>query len=253
MTAARRHVRLDAFALPDLGREHCLSTVARLVLLDLVCSADWRNRSAIVTLAELAEHTGSARRTVATAMRNLETAGLIEVPKPFGRNRQGRVVVLCWERLLIAKPTGIAPNSATDDRTNRAGIAPDSRRIRALKEPSRTIHQGEQAPVRQQGNKASLKEQNERCSELGCTETVKGHSFGSHEPRPPEPTPSPPLSAFNLADECPPSTDVDLADDEPDLSPCSGCGLDTLRRTVAGEPWCLNCQAGEFAESLAER
>src|ERR1039457_6328116 len=100
----RAQVRLDRYAIFDLGREHRLHAHARW-LLEILCHvADFRSRSVTATYEELVEWSGIGRDTVPKTVNTLRAAGLISVVKVFGPGQVGEVEILAWDRLIAGNP-----------------------------------------------------------------------------------------------------------------------------------------------------
>ena len=98
-------VRFDRYAIFDIGREHHLNGHA-LWLLEALCHlADHRSRTLRTTIVELAEWTRIGRDTIPKALGALQSAGLVDIVRPFGQNQIGEVAILVWDR-LIAGTTG---------------------------------------------------------------------------------------------------------------------------------------------------
>lgn len=144
--AKRRFVKLDAYALAQLGRENRLLAPARLALLQMVAHGDFRSREWSGSLSDLAEDVGCTWRTIDAALTRLEESGLVEVVERFGRNRAGRVRVTVYEDLVVPSQRA-ARNDRNDDedreRNDRnpspstpAQDLPDSRATPAVVLPS---------------------------------------------------------------------------------------------------------------------
>ena len=125
----KSHTKLDRYALFDLGRAHHLSAMARWMLASLCLLADFRAAAVSITYAELAEYTGDSRSRIPKTLHELEEAGLVKITLPFGPNREGEVVILAWDDIVIetfrereARLKGLASNRgriADESRTNR--------------------------------------------------------------------------------------------------------------------------------------
>lgn len=110
------HTRLRRFALPDLGRKHALSPIARLTLLALTEGADFKTATWRGTLIDLAEDTGAGRAATGRAVETLVAAGLIGIEEPFvGHGRTGLVRVLAYKELVVGTSLDPVNNSGRSD------------------------------------------------------------------------------------------------------------------------------------------
>ena len=70
-------------------------------MLDTLCRlAPWRSRSVAITIRDLAEESGTGRGTVPKLLANLREHEMIAIRKPFGQNREGRVEITGWDRMM---------------------------------------------------------------------------------------------------------------------------------------------------------
>lgn len=97
----RSYVKIDKFALFDIGRKFGLSAVDRFALVTLTLRADHRTQRLITSLTELAEDCGVSRRTASGAVARLKAAGLIEELQPFGSGRTGEVGIVAYSDLVV--------------------------------------------------------------------------------------------------------------------------------------------------------
>jgi hypothetical protein len=123
-------VKLDAYAVFDLRREHRLSTSEWPLLTALTLLASHRNAQWEGTIAELAGMTGMGTKTVVKSLDSLRAAGLIEFGG-FGRRSIGAVRVLAYDALVVPErrdASDNASNDASERSSNRVDVASLSRR-----------------------------------------------------------------------------------------------------------------------------
>jgi len=121
----RDFVKLDRFALIHLAREHALPLPAAHLLNVLALLTGRRSRTWTGTKAELAADASMAVKTLNLAIDDLVAADLIEVVRPFGRNRSALVHLVAWD--LIHLPSRAAPEPL-DTRTSARMDEPEADR-----------------------------------------------------------------------------------------------------------------------------
>ncbi len=174
----RAEVRFDKYAIFDLAGEHHLTPHARWLLVALCLRANFRTRSVVGRICELAEWTGMSRDTIRRCLNTLSQAGLVEEVEPFGPNRSGQVLILAWDGLLVP---GASRRNADQPRAIRRLPAD----ISANDQPKEVIARNRAIRKELEGNHiVDVETENshdERCTVPGCIEKVEGHSF-DHAP-----------------------------------------------------------------------
>lgn len=145
----RQWIKLDRYALLDLARDHDLRAATSWTLAVLLCQADYKTRAVAITITELAAIIGESRRTISAAIDDLVSAGLIEITRPFGPNRGGRVVIVAWDDLIVGTSgRGAATKRHDDDE----GTEHPPRTHRAPAEQISANDQPERQNVRERGS-----------------------------------------------------------------------------------------------------
>lgn len=161
-----RLVRVEPFALSELGRKFGLSGVERNVLNTMTLQADWRSQEWKGTVTDLATETGHGRRSVAAAVPRLVELGLVQMLRPFRQRAEGWVAILCYCDLVDPErckpvphsPADIAPEARPEIRHEPLRESPGlSRRNRALNAPESAIDQGEGGVPKAIRNKEALR------------------------------------------------------------------------------------------------
>ena len=181
-SARLRRVKVDPFAICDLAREHNLNSTATWVLHLLAIQGEYRTGEWAGTLTDLSEATRVSRKAIARVVDLLVGKGLLGVIEPFRQGTDGRVRVLCRDRLVFVRDQyKIASIDAISPAEDRDQFATDSRPVRdrfALidaneqgKEPIREV-------TRHRGSEVVGKPSCTKCGEL-----IEGHDYNDHEPQ----------------------------------------------------------------------
>ena len=100
---AKRHVKVDPWALLTLHDDHGLTSSEAWILMTLVLHADWNTRVWEGSRNELAGFAcGPSVNTVRKACNRLVELGLIAEKSPFKANGRGRIEVVCYDHVVIA-------------------------------------------------------------------------------------------------------------------------------------------------------
>jgi DNA-binding transcriptional ArsR family regulator len=132
--------RIDRYAIFDLGREHSLSSHARWMLAALCLIADFRTCAVRATIRELSEQTGIGLNTVPKALKELARAGLVNITRPFGPNREGEVEIIAWHDIVVERGE---PKTRIPRLSNRRQVAEEPRTNRGATADNSTNDQGE--------------------------------------------------------------------------------------------------------------
>ena len=175
----RAEVRFDKYADLDLSWEHHLTPHPRWLLAALCLRANFRTRSVVGRIYELAEWTGMSRDAIRRCLDRLEPCRTGRGGRaPFGPNRAGQVLILAWDGLLVP-----GPNRRNADQPRAIRRLPAD--ISANDQPKEVIARNRAIRKELEGNHiVDVETENshdERCTVPGCIEKVEGHSF-DHAP-----------------------------------------------------------------------
>ena len=126
----RKSVRLDKWALADVGRRRHLTGTGGAVLLQMTLLADERSATYEGTLTELHDYGRFARNTLSTAVEHLASAGALVILRPFHSGRQGSARVVDYAELVKLSPertAAIAEAARRDIAPSDANAQPDLR------------------------------------------------------------------------------------------------------------------------------
>jgi hypothetical protein len=131
----RTWVKLDRYALADLGRQFYLTLPKRAALLTLTLGANYRSGEWTGTITDFAEEMGASPNTARLARERLEECGLIRTVLPFGGNRRGIVLVLAYGDLRV--PSSKVDRTLDEDLSFAQICANEEPEARSKKEGSR--------------------------------------------------------------------------------------------------------------------
>ena len=129
---SKRWVKVDPFAITDLGMEHSLTSSEMSTLFYLALRAEYRSGEWMGTKTDLCGITRLGRNTVSRVVDALLEKGLLESIQPFRGGTEGRVRVVHHRRLVqVNLRTQNAPIDANSARSAPVGFDSDSRPARA--------------------------------------------------------------------------------------------------------------------------
>jgi hypothetical protein len=100
----RSWVKFDRFAFFQLGRIHCLPDKALWLLAALCMLADRRTGFVRTTITELHKDCRIGRDTVPKMLAALETAGVVNITRPFGPHVEGELEIVAWSDIVVEAP-----------------------------------------------------------------------------------------------------------------------------------------------------
>ncbi len=236
--ARRSYVKVDRFALFELGDDYHLTGNERWMLASVVFLASWRTRSWTGSYCELQEATGLAYRTVVAALDCLTRLELLVIAQPFGRSRRGTVQLAAgtYDQLIFREESSsVVARSRADTAPLRAGTARsrDTSLLTRKDDPQGSREavkggSGEEAAVDREWEEKTLSDRTLVRRDADRPRDEPDYYRRDREPE-------------DLGDACAdPEWDDDpyaVADDSPDLAngpACSECGAPPPRRATFG-------------------
>jgi hypothetical protein len=177
-------IKLDRYALDDLGRGCNLSATDERVLLGLVRHADPRTGLWTGTYYEMSQTFRVRASTLPRVLARFEECVLVEIVRPFGPNRSGVVRVFAYLDLVLS--TSKLDAARTEDlRNERDRVIEESANPRPNLALVRTSDDGNLAPTSHQSrtNLAAPSHKCEVAPDLTCDDAEPRGSEGRDEER----------------------------------------------------------------------